>query len=164
MYCEMTIQGFGLDGVTRLPVIILTGVLDERKLPLWLVEGDLIAIAGDIIGRELSKGSESVDLVSAVLRYLKLSPDRVFLDDNDDGSYRATVLMSGPQGENFMPLSSREAVLMALRFSLPVMVAETLAARLMMPTGTSDRDHGTKDEYVDLLERLDPADMGKFPM
>ncbi len=164
MYCEMTIHGFGLDAVTRLPVIILNDAADH-KVPLWLNVGDLVPIATDLIGRELSGGKESVDLVQAVLRNLALTPDRLYLDEQDDGGYRATLHLSSPDGEKVMPLSTREAILMALRYTLPVMVSTVLLERLTLPTGVSDRaPSGGASSLVDLLEKLDPKEMGKYPM
>ncbi len=165
MYQEMTIHGFGLDPATRLPVIMLNDASD-RKVPLWLSAGDLVPLATDLIGRELSGGKEAVDLVKVILKNLGLTPERLFLDDEADGSYRSTLQLSGPQGEIVMPLAPREAILMALRYSLPVMVSETLLARLTLPSGSSDRPPvgGKKESFVELLEKLDPAEMGKFPM
>lgn len=164
MYQEMTIYGFGLDPATRLPVIILNDA-SERKVPLWLSAGDLIPIATDLIGRELSGGKEAVDLVKAILNNLGLTPDRLYLDDQDDGGYRTTLLLSSPDGETVMSLAPREAILMALRYSLPVMVSATLLERLTLPTGASDRaTSGGRESYEDLLEKLDPTEMGKFPM
>jgi hypothetical protein len=64
-----------------------------------------------------------------------------------------------------MPLAPREAILMALRYTLPVMVSATLLERLTLPTGVSDRATGEeRGSYEDLLEKLDPTEMGKFPM
>jgi bifunctional DNase/RNase len=164
MYQELTIYGFGLDPATRLPVIILNDTSD-RKVPLWLSAGDLVPIATDLIGRELSGGKEAVDLVKAILGNLNLTPDRLYLDDQDDGGYRTTLHLLSPDGETIMPLAPREAILMALRYTLPVMVSATLLERLTLPTGVSDRatseDRGS---YEDLLEKLDPTEMGKFPM
>jgi uncharacterized protein len=164
MYLEMTINGFGLDAITRLPVIILNDDTD-RKVPLWLKAGDLVPIATDLIGRELSGGRESVDLLQAILGNLGLKPDRLYLDEEDDGGYRATLHLSTPQGETVMPLAPREAILMALRYTLPVMVSSVLLERLTLPTGVSDRTpDGTLDPVDDLLEKLDPKEMGKYPM
>ncbi len=164
MYREMTIHGFGLDTATRLPVIILNDGADH-KVPLWLDAGDLVPIATDLIGRELSGGKESVDLVQAILRNLALTPDRLYLDEQDDGGYRSTLHLSSSEGEKIMPLLPREAILMALRYSLPVMVSLILLEKLTLPTGVSDRSFGTGLESLDdLLERLDPKEMGKFPM
>ena len=164
MYQEMSIYGFGLDPVTRLPVIILNDSFD-RKVPLWLSAGDLVPIATDLIGRELSGGKESVDLVRAILRNLGLMPDRLYLDDQDDGGYSTTLHLASSAGETVMPLAPREAILMALRYTLPVMVSATLLERLTLPTGISDRaTDGVMESYDDLLEKLDPKEMGKFPM
>ena len=164
MYREMTIYGFGLDPATRLPVIILNDASD-RKVPLWLNAGDLVPIATDLIGRELSGGKEAVDLVKAILGNLGLIPDRLYLDDQDDGGYSSTLHLSSPDGETVMPLANREAVLMALRYTLPVMVSTALLERLALPTGTSDRaPGGVVESFDDLLEKLDPKEMGKFPM
>jgi len=165
MYCEMTIYGFGLDPATRLPVKILCDAMTDRKAPLWLNSGDLISIATDLIGRELSGGKESVDLVKAILGNLSLTPQRVVIDDQDDGGYRSTLLFTSPDGESAMPLAPPEAVLMALRYTLPVMVSSPLLERLMLPAGASDRVSGGEwGAYEEVLEKLDPKEMGKFPM
>jgi bifunctional DNase/RNase len=165
MYRETTICGFGLDPATRLPVIILCDATSDRKAPLWLNSGDLVSIATDLIGRELSGGKESVDLVAAILGNLGLMPQRVFIDDQDDGGYHSTLLFSSPDGESVMPLAPPEAVLMALRYTLPVMVSSTLLERLMLPAGVSDRfPGGEREGYEENLEKLDPKEMGKFPM
>jgi len=165
MYREMTIYGFGLDPATRLPVIILYDALTDLKAPLWLNSGDLVSIATDLIGRELSGGKESVDLVKAILENLCLTPERVFIDDQDDGGYRSTLLFSSPDGESVMPFAPPEAILMALRFTLPVMVSSTLLERLILPAGASDRVSGGEwGAYEEVLEKLDPKEMGKFPM
>jgi len=164
MYKEMTIHGFGLDASTQLPVIILNDAAD-RKVPLWLNAGDLIPIATDLIGRELTGGRESPDLVRAILRNLGLTPERLYLDDQDDGGYSSTLHLSSPTGETVMPLAHREAILMALRYALPVMVSIPLLERLMLPTGISDRMPGEGEKLSDdLLEKLDPKEMGKYPM
>ena len=164
MYQEMTIYGFGLDPATRLPVIILSDVAD-RKVPLWLNAGDLVPIATDLISRELSGGKEAVDLVKAILGNLDLTPDRLYLDDQDDGGYRSTLHLSSPDGETVMPLPPREAILMALRYTLPVMVSTALLERLTLPAGASDRaPAGGVESFDDILEKLDPKEMGKFPM
>ena len=164
MYQEMSIYGFGLDPVTRLPVIILNDSFD-RKVPLWLSAGDLVPIATDLIGRELSGGKEAVDLVRAVLGNLGLTPDRLYLDDQNDGGYSTTLHLTSAGGETVMPLAPREAILMALRYTLPVMVSATLLERLTLPTGISDRaTSGGRESYDDFLEKLDPKEMGKFPM
>lgn len=164
MYQELTIYGFGLDPETRLPVIILSDV-DGRKVPLWLKTGDLVPIATDLIGRELSGGKDAVDLVQAILGNLGLTPERLYLDDEDDGGYRTTLLLSSSDGESVMPLEPREAILMALRYALPVMAATSLVDRLMLPAGASDRapDSGGAP-HDEVLEKLDPKEMGKFPM
>jgi hypothetical protein len=161
----MTIQGLALDPATRLPVIILNDADDDRKVPLWLNSGDLVTIATDLIGRELSGGKDAMDLVQAILGNLNLTAERIFIDDRDDGAYEATLLLSSPDGETVMPLRPQEAILMALRYTLPVMVSATLLERLSLPSGISDR--GGRDEvdrYTDVLEKLDPAEMGKYPM
>ncbi len=164
MYLEMTINGFGLDATTRLPVIILHDATG-RKVPLWLNAGDLVPIATDLIGRELSGGRESVDLVQAILSNLALTPDRLYLDEQDDGGYRTTLHLAGSGGETIMPLATREAILMALRYNLPVMVSTLLLERLTLPTGVSDRaPAGGVVSMDDLLEKLDPKEMGKYPM
>lgn len=164
MYRQMSIHGFGLDQATRLPVIILNDAAG-RKVPLWLNAGDLVPIATDLIGRELSGGRDSVDLVQAILGNLGLTPDRLYLDGEDDGGYRSTLHLLSPEGETAMPLAHREAFLMALRYALPVMVSTALIERLTLPTGPSDRapDNGS-ESYDDLLEKLDPKEMGKYPM
>jgi len=103
--------------------------------------------------------------VKAILGNLDLTPDRLYLDDQDDGGYRSTLHLSSPDGETVMPLPPREAILMALRYTLPVMVSTALLERLTLPTGTSDRAPGGGGEsFDDLLEKLDPKEMGKFPM
>ncbi len=164
MYREMTIHAFGLDSGTKLPVIILNDLVDEHKVPLWLNAGDLVVIATDMVGRELIKEKETTDLVSSLLRNLGLSPERVFLDDQEDGSYRARLRLERQDGDVIIPLAVHEAVLMAMRYTLPVLVASSLVERLSLPRGTSDRNHGQDDDFDGLLERLDPAEMGKFPM
>ena len=90
----------------------------------------------------MSGGKEAVDLVKAILGNLGLTPQRLYLDDQDDGGYRSTLHLSSPDGETVMPLAPREAILMALRYTLPVMVSTTLLERLMLPTGASDRASG----------------------
>lgn len=164
MYREMSIHGFGLDQATRLPVIILT---DGRgvKVPLWLNSRDLVPIATDLIGRELAGGKESADLLQVILGNLGLTPDRLFLDEEHDGGYRSTLQFQSTSGTTIMNLEHREAFLVALRYTLPVMVATPLIERLAMPSGIPDRaPEGGGESYDGLLENLDPKEMGKYPM
>ena len=163
MYQQLSIHGFGLDKATRLPVIILTDAA-ERKVPLWLSADDLMPIAADLISRELAGENKSLDLVQTILGKLDLTPDRLYLDECDDGGYRSSLSLTGQSGNRLMPLSHRDAFMFALRYTLPVLISTGLLERLLMPSGASDQNREPAEAAVFSLKDLDPGKMGKYPM
>lgn len=166
VYREMTVHGFALDSIAQIPLVLLKDGDGKITLPIWISSMEAVTVAAELINRDAMSQSGTRDLLSLLLDQLNVSIDRITIEGLSETLFDAYVLFSRDGDSIRVKVRSCEAVVMALKYSMPILVAdEVFEQASMLDVGD---EHGFGDNaagrFVDFLESLDPKDMGKYPM
>ena len=166
MYHRLNIHGFSLDSLSQRPVVLLKDGDGKITLPLWLNKLDVLAIVSELLGREVLNQGGRQDLLCSFLKQIGMDVSSVTIDSAHDGLYAATVRFEGAGEGISMPVRPSEAIVAAMRFNLPVMVAEEVVSRSTVMDLQDEwvQNENTSRRLVEFLENLDPATLGKYPM
>ena len=166
MYVKMKVNGFTLDSIAQMPVVLLKDADEGYALPIWINTMDAVSIAAELISRDMSAESGCSDLLTKLLSQMRLKVDKINIDDLSDGVFDVSIVFAGECEEIKLSVRPSEAVVMALKYDIPVHVAEhVLSQSLVMPTSDQSIFDGSDERrFVDFLESLDPKDLGKYPM
>lgn len=165
-YRRMSIYGFALDSIAHMPVVILKDADETNTLPLWLSSTDALSMVAELIRNDASAKSERKDLLAALLAHLGTEVAEIAIDDMKEGLVTASVSLKLGGKMVKLGVGASEALVLALKHSLPVMVASHLLEDSPLAPDESGERFTKVDErrFVDFLENLDPADLGKYPM
>ncbi|AJE03667.1 hypothetical protein GPICK_10185 [Geobacter pickeringii] len=162
----MSIYGFALDSIAHMPVVILKDAEEANTLPLWLSSTDALSMVAELVRNDASAKSDRKDLLAALLAHLGTEVAEIAIDDMKEGLVTASVSLELNGEMVKLGVRTSEALVLALKHSLPVMVASRLLEDSPLASGDSGERFTKLDErrFVDFLENLDPADLGKYPM
>lgn len=168
MYLEMKVFGFALDAIAQMPVIILKDAEEKHAVPVWINAQDSVAFAAQFVGREASaRTTRRKDVFTALVEQMELTLSRIVIESLKDGVFIASVRLMPRKGEEIrLEVHVTEAMLLSLRYQQPVLVDREVLAQV----STLDlKDDGLAEEnnarrFVDFLDHMDPAAMGKYPM
>ncbi len=166
MYHEMKIFGFALDAIAQMPVIILKDTAGENSVPIWISTQESVSLAVELIGRDISSRSGRSDLLTALMQRIGMRIETIAIESLRDGVFGASVKFGGRSRKHSVGVSVGEAMMAALKYHLPVMVHEDVvkqAPTFDLNEGRLSREYDAS-RFVDFLENLDPAAMGKYPM
>lgn len=163
---EMTISCFALDSIARMPMVLLKDVGEHHALPIWFSSMEAVAIAAELINRDALAESGGEDLMTRLLGHLQLEVRRIAIEGLNGSLFDSCVYFSGHGKEIRVKVRPCDAVVMALKHSLPIHVADEVLDRASMLDMEEDEGFGDAagGRFIDLLESLDPKDMGKYPM
>ncbi|WP_306533159.1 bifunctional nuclease family protein [Geobacter sp.] len=166
MYLKMSIYGFALDSIAQMPVVLLKDADEANTIPIWINSTDALYIVAELIRHDASAKSDRKDLLSALLGHLDAEVEEIVIEDMKDGLFDASVGVALDGETVKLDVRISEALVLALKHSLPVMVAEHLLHKISLCDGETDERFTDADarRFVDFLENLDPADLGKYPM
>jgi hypothetical protein len=165
MYHELKVHGFALDPLTKSPVVILKDREEGDSVLVWISSADAVAMATELVARSVAGEAGEQHLLNLLLERLEMELDRLLLEAAPGGGYTATVICSAPDGELDLEVRLLDLLLLAIRNDLPLQVDGEIVARssdgLLAEGELSELDAG---RFADFLEKLDPADMGKYPI
>ncbi len=166
MYHRLNIHGFSLDSLSQRPLVLLKDGDGKITLPLWLNKLDVLAIVAELLGRELLTQGGRQDLLGSFLKQIGMDVSSVTIDSADEGLYAAAVRFEGGREGIIMQVRPSEAIVAAMRFNLPIMVAEEVVSQTSVMDLQDERlqKEATTQRLVEFLENLDPATLGKYPM
>jgi len=166
MYHKMKVFGFTLDTIAQRPVVILKDAEGNNTVPIWISSLEAASIAAELISCDVSSQNGRGDLLTALLEKMEMSVATISIDNLHDGVFTASVRFDRQGGEVRLDVRPYEALLISLKYKQPVMVADEVMARasmLAMDDETIARENDAR-RFVDFLENLDPAELGKYPM
>lgn len=165
MYLEMTVFGFAMDAIANRPVVILKDARDCNTIPIWLSVSEAFSIAAELIQWDSSR-SGGQDLMALLLANTETEIGSIVIVGLNDGLFTAQVKFVRNGEELPVDVPPCEAIIAALKYKLPIMVAEEVLQRASV-LAMSDEDLARENNarrFVDFLEKLDPATLGKYPM
>jgi len=166
MYHKMKVFGFTLDTIAQRPVVILKDAEDANSVPIWISSMEAVSIAAELISSDISAQNGRGDLLSKLLEKMEMKVTMISIDTLNDGIFSASVTVCSEAGEIRLNVKPFEALIVSLKYRLPVMVADEVMARgsmLAMNDETIARENDAR-RFIDFLENLQPADLGKYPM
>jgi bifunctional DNase/RNase len=141
-----------------MPIVVLKAKDDdETVLPIWIG-----IFEADSILRELQKVEPprpmTYELMKNVITQMGGVVDKVIINDLRDGTYYAEVHVL--QGNNLLIIDSRpsDAINIALRFSAPIFVEESVLEKSKVPKPEEDEE---KEKLREWLENIKPEDFEK---
>jgi bifunctional DNase/RNase len=162
MYLEMTVFGFTIDALANRPVVILKDAKGVNSVPIWLSTTEALAIAAELI---LSDSGRK-DLMTQLMAQTATEIGAVVIEGYHDGAFEALVKFLRNGEEVSVVVRPCEAIAAALKFKMPLMVAEEVVARASV-LAMSDEEFARENNarrFTEYLENLDPATLGKYPM
>lgn len=165
MYHKMKVFGFALDTLAQRPVIILKDDDGGNTVPIWIGSMEVLTIAAELIGGDKMPSGRD-DLLSKLLERLGMRVEKISIDTLNDGVFTATVTVSGEKDDLSLDVRPYEALAISLKYALPILVSDEVMERgslLAMSDETIARENDAR-RFIDFLEKLDPSDLGKYPM
>ncbi|MDD2321157.1 MAG: bifunctional nuclease family protein [Geobacteraceae bacterium] len=166
MYCEMTVHGFVLDSIAQTPMVILKDADENNALPIWLNSLEAVTIAAELVNRDALSGVGGKDLMTKLFEQLQVKIDRITIDGLEGTTFESYLYFSRDGEDLRVQVRPCEAVVIAMKYSLPIQVAVDVLARASVLDVTGD--DGINDDaaarFITFLENLDPKDMGKYPL
>jgi uncharacterized protein len=167
MYLEMKVFGFALDAIAQMPVIILKDADEKHAVPVWINASESVPFAAEFVGREVYVRSGRKDVFASLVERLGMSVSSIVIESLLDGIFTASVRLASEGAEEMrLELHVSEAMLLSLKYRLPVMVNSELLTQVstldMNEEGFARENNARR--FVDFLDQLDPSAMGKYPM
>jgi uncharacterized protein len=166
-YVEMKVSGFAVDAIAQMPVIILKDSDEKHAVPVWLNASESVSFAAEFVGREASSRTGRKDIFIALVEQMGMSVSGIVIEALKEGVFTSFVRLSKSGGDDMrLELHVSEAMLLSMKFRLPVLVNSeilTQVSRLDMSEEGFAKENNAR-RFVDYLDQLDPADMGKYPM
>lgn len=166
MYLEMKVCGFTLDSFAQMPVVLLKDAEEKNTLPIWISSMDAVSLAAELISRDMSVESGCCELMTKLMDQMCMKVDRITIDSLIDGVFDISIFFSGTGKEIRINVRPNEAVIMALKYDMPMHIAEEVIAQASVLTAMDEDiviEHDAS-RYIDFLENLDPKDLGKYPI
>ncbi|MCC6063236.1 MAG: bifunctional nuclease family protein [Thermocrinis sp.] len=155
---EMVVHGITLDPVSQMPIVVLKAKDDDETfLPIWIGIFEADSILRQLQNVEPPRPM-TYELMKNVITQMGGVVDRVVINDLRDSTYYAEVHIL--QGNNRLIIDSRpsDAINIALRFSAPIFVEESVLEKSRVPKPEEDEE---KKKLREWLENIKPEDFGK---
>lgn len=168
MEVEMKVKSLMMDPVTQTPIVILRDPSGKTILPIWVGLFEANAIALKLENIETPRPMTH-DLLRAVLETMNATVERISITDLKDSTFYASVLLRCNGKEFKVDSRPSDAIALALRADAPIFVSKDVLEKAnrpdsgsATPTALDDESRKESDELRRWLERLQPADMGKY--
>ncbi|MCL2760935.1 MAG: DUF151 domain-containing protein [Desulfuromonadales bacterium] len=160
----LNLAGFSVDATQ--PLALFKEVETETTFPLWLNLDDVIAVTVEMIANRLPGRGEKRDILDYLLEAKNMMVSDITIDGVAETGYSSRIIFDGISGSFSINVEIVTALLAAVRFKMPVNVAESaLASSALIDQREfatfADNDPAT---LKDILDKLNPEDMGKYPM
>lgn len=161
----VSIHGLAMDPKNNSPILLLKESGVDRALPVWIGLHEANAIATCLAGME-SPRPMTHDLLYNFINQAGYSISKVVITELKDTTFYAVIYLSSASGD--MELDSRpsDAVALAVRSETPIYVMEDILDRSAVDMSTIEEEATStqKDEWLEMLENMDPEDYSKYKM
>ena len=164
MLVEMKVDSIAVDPATKVPIVLLKDLNEERTLPIWIGLLEAGAIATEIEKQKLSRPMTH-DLIKDILGPAEVELFQVVITDLKDNVYYASIYLRSPKGEFTVDSRPSDAIALALRAAAPILVSTTVLEKSgEMAVTERAKPSSDKEEWTGLLEDISPEGFGKYKM
>ena len=160
---EMLVAGVTVDPVTKSPIVVLKDRENRCALPIWIGQPEANAIVLALEGVELPRPMTH-DLMKSVLETTGNLLRKVEITDIRENTYYASLHLEGSSGAYTVDSRPSDAIALALRFGVPVLVAEEVLEKALTVEPFDGEGDGVRDPWTELLEKMDPSQFSKYKM
>lgn len=165
MFKEMKVSGLVMDPQSNTPILILKDPQSDLSLPIWIGLLEATAIATELEKIKFPRPMTH-DLIKVIFEYLQVTVERIEVSDLKDNTYFALVYLRN--GDEVKPIDARpsDAIAIALRANAPIFVNEEVLVKFQKTDETARPVFGeeNKEKWSELLENMDPSELGKYKM
>jgi len=163
-YRYLNIVGFTVDATQ--PLALFKDESSEITFPLWLDMMDVLSITADLITSRLSGRGEKNDLLDSLLSTIELKVTDVLIDGTAVNGYTADVCLEGSGRLVKVRVELVTALLTAIKYKLSVGISEEALATSAFVDQSINESVDIDDDkrLLEMLERMSPEEMGKYPM
>jgi len=159
---EMLVAGVTIDPMTKSPIVVLRDRDSSCALPIWIGVLEANAIVLVLESVELSRPMTH-DLLKSVIEMTGAHLRKVEITEVRDNTYYALLHMERHGGSFTLDSRPSDAIALALRCDVPIVVAEGVLENAVTLEGGESATEG-KDKLTELLERMDPEQFSKYKM
>lgn len=159
---EMRVMGIALDTRTGSPIVVLNDKDNRKALPIWIGSAEASAIIRKIENIPSSRPMTH-DLFIQISQKTGFEIARVEINDVDDATYFASVVMFNSELQKEIAIDSRpsDAIAIALRADVPIFVTANVLAAGMVSTDV-EKDEQEAAEFKSFIQDIKPSDFEKL--
>lgn len=163
-YRYLNIVGFTVDATQ--PLALFKDEAEEVTFPLWLEMMDVLSITADLITNRLSGRGEKGDLFDSLLETLGMKVTDVLIDGKAGSGYSAVVCLEDKGAGVEVKVELVTALLTAIRYKLSVGISEEALSSSSFVDQSAGEGIDIDDDkrLLEMLERMSPEEMNKYPM
>jgi len=161
----VSIHGLAMDPKNNSPILLLKEDGVQRALPVWIGMYEANAIATCLAGMEYPRPMTH-DLLFNTITRAGYKVSRVVITELKDTTFYAAIHLSSDSGEMILDSRPSDAVALAVRSDASIFVMEDVLDRSAVDMSTIEEEAAAsqKDEWLEMLENMDPEDFSKYKM
>ncbi|MHC1744284.1 MAG: bifunctional nuclease family protein [Syntrophobacteraceae bacterium] len=165
MFREMRVSGLVMDPQTNTPIVILKDLQEKRALPIWIGLLEATSIATELEKIQFPRPMTH-DLIKSFFTELNVTVERIEVCDLRNNTYYALIYLRDHDRLSTIDARPSDAIAIALRMNAPIFVNEEVLNKSQnndesaRPLFTKEQ----KEDWADLLEKLDPEEFSKYKM
>jgi len=161
MEIEMKIKGLVVDPISKMPIVVLEDLNNERILPIWIGVFEANAIALKIENISTPRPMTH-DLVKNFLDKLNISVEKIVVTDVRDNTFYAMIHCR--YKDQIITIDSRpsDAIALSLRVDAPIYVEDEVVKKAH--SLKFDENLEDSEKLKKWLENLKPENFGKYKM
>jgi bifunctional DNase/RNase len=164
MFKQMKVTGLVMDPHSNTPILVLKDIADETTLPIWIGLLEATAIATELENIQFPRPMTH-DLIRTLFDHLKVKVERIEVCELKNNTYYALIHIRN--GEQLSSIDSRpsDAIAIALRTNAPIFVKDEVITKYLKSDEAKPAfDEKNKEQWAEMLEKLDPLDFSKYKM
>jgi uncharacterized protein len=164
MFKQMKVTGLVMDPHSNTPILVLKDVDDDTTLPIWIGLLEATAIATELENIQFPRPMTH-DLIRTFFDHLNVKVERIEVCDLKNNTYYALIHIRS--GENLSSIDSRpsDAIAIALRTNAPIFVSDEVITKYQKSDQEKPAfDKANKEQWAEMLDKLDPSDFSKYKM
>lgn len=165
MFREMRVSGLVMDPQTNTPIVILKDLQEKLSLPIWIGLLEATSIATELEKIQFPRPMTH-DLIKSFFTELNVTVERIEVCDLRNNTYYALIYLRDHDRLSTIDARPSDAIAIALRMNAPIFVNEVVLAKSQKNDESARPLYtkGQKEDWADLLDKLDPKEFSKYKM